>query len=312
MNKCILIIALVVAGPALAESDHENHTVPKQVKAAPAHGVNPGEKSEVWYCPMHPQIQQEEAGSCPICSMDLVPMEEDKGSDEVLPESLKGLASVNLSPWKQQLIGMRTEKIEKRHMVKIINTVGRFGGGKNNFATAASGFTAKGRTPGGSARYVIADIYALDIPFVQLGQEAEIRGFSANSRAVHGKVAKIYPYDGTQSRVLRVRIDLDGEQKAEMFANVRIQVKSKRKTALPASAVIDTGSRRYVFVEMEKGKLMPHQVELGFQGEDYWEAIEGVHEGDTVVVGANFMIDADSQLKAVLRGMTAGSSAHQH
>jgi hypothetical protein len=247
--------------------------------------------------------------------MDLVKLQKEvagaRHASSLLPESLQGLATIRLSPWKQQLIGLKTQKVERRRLVRIIDTVGSFVGGSGDFASAAIAFTAQEKSMRNGPRHVIADVYALDIPYVKVGQKAEVRGFSASSKAVQAKVSRVFPYDGTQSRVVRVRLDLEGPVAGELFANVRIQAQSSPTTALPASAVIDSGRRRYVFVEMEPGELMPHEVELGFLGEDYWEALSGVEDGASVVVGANFLVDADSQLKAVLQGMSQGA-AHQH
>ena len=47
----------------------------------------------------------------------------------------------------------------------------------------------------------------------------------------------------------------------------------------------------------------PREVKLGHRGSGYVEVREGVAEGEPVVVSANFLIDAESNLKAALRGM---------
>ena len=305
------IIGLLLGSPVLAEIDHSAHSATEH--QAVSKNKKSGDTKEVWYCPMHPQIQQSSPGTCPICSMDLVMMEhEETNAIETSADMLKGLATVKLSDWKQQLIALKTEKVEKRQLNKSINTVGRLGGGQGNFTASASAFTAQGNPGKRGARYVVADIYALDIPYLQKGQKAVVTGFGANSPAVSGRVDQLYPYDGTQSRVMRARVKLNDGMPDEMFANVQIQVESSSKTAIPATAVIDTGKRRYVFVQIEPGKLVPKEVSLGFQGEDYWEVLSGVKQGDVVVVSANFLIDADSQIKAVLHGLGANAGAHQH
>jgi len=300
----------------MAGSMSENSMLHKEKKAqAPVAHEHEALKSKkgkdgktIWYCPMHPQIQQDHPGECPICSMTLRPMKEDGAKMDAMPESLKGLAPIRLSSWKEQLIGMKSEALRRRRLKKVIKTAGRLAGGQNDFSAAAAGFTAGNKRSGKTSRYVVADIYALDIPYLRKGQKAWVRGYGSHARQVPATVTRLYPYDGTQSRVMRVRLALDEPLPNEMFADVWIAAKTKRVLALPAQALIDIGSRRYVFVNEGEGRMKPVEVKLGFLGDDYFELLEGPAKGEKVVVGANFMVDADAQLKAVLSGMTG----HQH
>ena len=80
--------------------------------------------------------------------------------------------------------------------------------------------------------------------------------------------------------------------------------------AVPESAVLDAGSRQAVFVEKGEGRFEPREVKLGHRGGGYVEIREGVTEGEPVVVSANFLIDAESNLKAALNGFS-GAGARQ-
>ena len=80
--------------------------------------------------------------------------------------------------------------------------------------------------------------------------------------------------------------------------------------AVPESAVLDTGSRQVVFVDKGEGRFEPRDVKLGHRGGGYVEIREGVTEGEAVVVSANFLIDAESNLKAALKGFS-GAGAQQ-
>ena len=80
--------------------------------------------------------------------------------------------------------------------------------------------------------------------------------------------------------------------------------------AVPESAVMDTGSRQAVFVDKGEGRFEPREVKLGHRGDGYVEVREGIAEGEPVVVSANFLIDAESNLKAALKGFSeAGAPA---
>jgi Cu(I)/Ag(I) efflux system membrane fusion protein len=100
-----------------------------------------------------------------------------------------------------------------------------------------------------------------------------------------------------------------------MYADVELAVPNKGKAlAVPSSAVISSGTRQVVLVEVggvaNAGRFEPREVKLGTQGDSYVEILSGVGEGEKVVVSANFLIDAESNLRAALGGM-GGTAAPQ-
>ena len=74
--------------------------------------------------------------------------------------------------------------------------------------------------------------------------------------------------------------------------------------AVPDSAVIDTGTRQVVIIDRGEGRFEPREVKIGLRGEGFTEIREGIAEGDRVVVAANFLIDAESNLTAALSAFT--------
>ena len=80
-----------------------------------------------YHCPMHPTYVSDRPGQCPICKMDLVPMEATAASaaDEAAGPPVAGRAMVALSPERRQLLGVRSEAITRRHLDRTIRTVGR-------------------------------------------------------------------------------------------------------------------------------------------------------------------------------------------
>ena len=77
--------------------------------------------------------------------------------------------------------------------------------------------------------------------------------------------------------------------------------------AVPESAVLDSGSRQAVLIDKGEGRFEPRDVKLGRRGGGYVEISEGVAEGEAVVISANFLIDAESNLKAALKGFAEGA-----
>jgi Cu(I)/Ag(I) efflux system membrane fusion protein len=88
-----------------------------------------------------------------------------------------------------------------------------------------------------------------------------------------------------------------------MFAQVDIAVGLKAKViTIPLSSVIDSGTRQIVLIQQGEGRFVPREVKLGSRSDTYVEVRDGVKEGELVVVAANFLIDAESNLKAAIGG----------
>ena len=96
----------------------------------------------------------------------------------------------------------------------------------------------------------------------------------------------------------------------DMYVDAEIDTGSgEAVVAVPESAVLDTGSRQAVFIDKGEGRFEPRDVKLGHRGGGYVEIRDGVADGEPVVVSANFLIDAESNLKAALKGFAEGSAA---
>ena len=271
-----------------------------------------GEAAVYYTCPMHKFIHKDGPGKCPVCSMDLVPVNKEVGQ-AVQQESaaLKGLAPVEINPFQEKMIDVKTTEVEKRTVTRLIRTAGKFAGGTGDFASLASDFIAQNGNPssgptgpsGQAPRpliswYVIADIYALDQPFVKVGQKAWISALGGSGSKLEGVVAFLYPYDGTQSRVVRVRINLKQPAPMAIYANVEIEASAYARLAVPREAVLNTGTQSYVFVKESEGKFMPRNVETGFQGDQTTEILNGLKPGEKVAFGGVFMLDADAHMNA--------------
>jgi hypothetical protein len=262
-------------------------------------------KVKYWADSMNPAFHRDHPGKAPD-GMDLVPIyEEGMGEQASVPEALKGLASINLSPFKQQLIGLRTAMVEKQPVVRIIRTVGRYAGGSNDFASIAGDFAAHRKSLSGRKGFLVADVYALDIPYVKAGQRAWVSALSGTGSRLEGRVAEIYPYDGTQSRLRQVKISVSQARASELFANVEIEAASQPMLSVPVDAVMAAGLYHYVFVKKSEETFLPREVTVGFEGDNRWQVLSGLDAGETVVEGANFMVDADSKLMANFAAMEA-------
>jgi Cu(I)/Ag(I) efflux system membrane fusion protein len=152
----------------------------------------------------------------------------------------------------------------------------------------------------------MVDVAERDLGVLAVGQPVTLRARSYPGRTFVGKVSVIYPMINRETRTARVRIELANPDLAllpDMYVDAEINTGSgKPVLAVPDSAVIDTGSRQAVFIDKGEGRLEPRDVKLGARGNGYVEVRDGIKHGEPVVVSANFLIDAESNLKAALKG----------
>jgi Cu(I)/Ag(I) efflux system membrane fusion protein len=161
-----------------------------------------------------------------------------------------------------------------------------------------------------STVWLMADVFEQDLAQVRPGQSATITVQAYPGRVFDGRVAFVYPTLNAQTRTAKVRIEVPNPDlllKTDMYATVEIAAPLESATvlAVPDSAVLDTGTRQTVLVDRGEGRFEPRSVKLGARADGYVTVLEGLREGEKVVTGANFLIDAESNLRAALQAFTA-------
>jgi Cu(I)/Ag(I) efflux system membrane fusion protein len=160
--------------------------------------------------------------------------------------------------------------------------------------------------------WLIAEVQEGDLGVIRPAQKARVSMVAFPGRSFEGTVDFIYPTLASETRTAKVRILMpnpDLALRAAMYASVEIAAPGGGGPVLtvPDSAVIDSGARQAVLVEKGEGRFAPRAVRIGARGGGLVEVLDGLSEGERVVTGANFLIDADSNLKAALEGFSAGS-----
>jgi Cu(I)/Ag(I) efflux system membrane fusion protein len=152
------------------------------------------------------------------------------------------------------------------------------------------------------------DVAERDLGALSVAQPVIIRARGFAGREFAGKISVIYPQVTKETRTVRVRVELENSDAAllpDMYVDAEIDTGSGQPTlSVAESAVLDTGSRQAVFVDKGQGRFEPRDVKLGHRGGGYVEVREGIGEGEPVVISANFLIDAESNLKAALKGFS--------
>jgi Cu(I)/Ag(I) efflux system membrane fusion protein len=159
-----------------------------------------------------------------------------------------------------------------------------------------------------STVWAVVDVAERDLGAIAIGQPATVKARSFPDREFSGRIDMIYPQVNRETRTARLRIELPNpeiELIHDMYVDAVIDIGSPSPVlTVPESAVLDTGGRQAVFVDKGEGRFEPRDLKLGHRGGGYVEVREGVAEGEPVVVSANFLIDAESNLKAALKGFS--------
>jgi RND family efflux transporter MFP subunit len=154
-----------------------------------------------------------------------------------------------------------------------------------------------------STVWVQAQVFQNDLARIKVGDPATLTVSTFPGRTFRGRVDFIYPQLDTDTRTAKVRIvsaNSELQLKPGMFVNVALKVPMGRQLVIPASGVLQSGSRQIAFVERSDGYLEPRDVELGIRVGDDFIVTKGLNAGEQIVTSANFLIDSESQLQASL------------
>jgi Cu(I)/Ag(I) efflux system membrane fusion protein/cobalt-zinc-cadmium efflux system membrane fusion protein len=154
-----------------------------------------------------------------------------------------------------------------------------------------------------SVVWVLAQVFQNDLSRVRVGAPASLAVDSYPGRAFQGRVDFVYPDVDMTTRTARVRLLFTNPKLTltpGMFVNVNFQVPLGEQLVIPASGVLQSGTRQIVFVDRGAGYLEPRQVQLGPQADEEFIVLKGLKAGERIVTSANFLVDSESQLQAAI------------
>ncbi len=167
----------------------------------------------------------------------------------------------------------------------------------------------------GMTLYTVADLSRVwvdvqlretDATLVRQGTPAALEITGLPGRLFEGRVEYVYPTLDSASRSVRARLTVPNASRVlmpGMYATVRLLSPARRALTVPTSAVVQTGQRTLVFVDMGGGRLMPHDIEIGRVTGEHSEVLAGVEPGQRVVTSAQFLLESESNLGEVMRSM---------
>lgn len=149
--------------------------------------------------------------------------------------------------------------------------------------------------------WILAEVFEHEVPFIHTGQSATLTLDAHPGETFHGKITYIYPYLNQQARTVKVRLVFQNPSlrlKPDMYGTVRIQINRGNPLAVPEEAVLDSGTRKVVFVARGEGMFEPREVTLGPKVGSYYEVVDGLQQGERIVTSGTFLLDSESKLMA--------------
>lgn len=164
--------------------------------------------------------------------------------------------------------------------------------------------------------WVIADVYEYELPWVKIGEPAEMELAYVPGKIFRGKITYIYPMLSMESRTAKVRIEFanprgEMQLRPEMFATVLLRSDLGSETiVVPEQAIIRSGERSVAIVAKAGGTFDVREVKVGLQADGDMQILDGLHEGEQLVVSSQFLIDSESNLRSAIAQFTSSHAGH--
>lgn len=256
-----LIVPTVLMTSACIRSDEKN-----------GEKTHSHEQGEIYTCPMHPEIRQNQPGNCPICHMKLVKVE---SGNEV---EKKADVDLNVSPYQADLIGINPIEVVKKQV---------------NYTIPVSGRVLSSKT-------VALQVFQKDLRYIKSG--AKFSGQTEVDPAeISGEIISIDNFVDPTSRTVRVVGGIGSSNRnilSEASFTGQIEVDLGIKPVVPERAILFTGRGDFVY-RYNDNTLRPQKVILGPKVSEEFVVLKGVDEGDKISSGPNFLIDSESKIRGL-------------
>ncbi|MBL4888863.1 MAG: efflux RND transporter periplasmic adaptor subunit [Candidatus Lindowbacteria bacterium] len=164
-----------------------------------------------------------------------------------------------------------------------------------------------------STVWITADVYENEMELIKEGMEAEITLRQLPGKMLSGEVDYIYPFLNPKSRTNKIRLTLRNSElklRPGMYGNILLKGQAIQELTVPLDAVSVTGTRNIVFVETTPGSFSPREIKIGAQIGDVYVVLEGLKPGEKVVAQANYFLDSEASIRAIVGN--GGSGGHNH
>jgi Cu(I)/Ag(I) efflux system membrane fusion protein len=152
--------------------------------------------------------------------------------------------------------------------------------------------------------WMYLEVYEKDFRFVKIGQTVRITSEAYPGESFAGKVTFIDPVINNETRTVRVRTEFAnpaGKLRLGLYVKAQIMIPLNEALVVPTSAVLTTGKRTVVWIEVSENTFEPREVVVGAQTGEYYEVLQGLQGGEKIVVTGGFLLDSESQLQQAIR-----------
>jgi membrane fusion protein, copper/silver efflux system len=157
--------------------------------------------------------------------------------------------------------------------------------------------------------WIQADMFENEVHYFKPGANATVI-HAAQKIKLNAKVSNVLPQFDPATRTLKVRLEVENPNfilRPDMFVDVEYPISLPATLTVPAEAILDTGLRKTVFVDIGDGYFEPRRIETGWRMADRVEVVKGLMEGEHIVISGNFLIDSESRMREAAMGMRKGS-----
>lgn len=266
-RKCFLIVLITFISGLAILSGCTNSNTEKNSE------IHEHSEEEVYTCPMHPEIRQNKPGSCPICHMKLVKVEQSK------TDSRKADIDLNISPYQADLVGIKPIEVSKKEVTYSIAVSGRMI----------------------SRSSVALQVFERDLRFIKRGAKFAGHIEAYPEEEVKGEIVSVDNFADPTSRTVRVVGTLQGNlanSPNESSFNGNIEIKLGSQIVIPEKSVLFTGNGSVVYIYQDQ-TLHPKKVVLGPKVSEEYVVLKGLDEGDKISSGPNFLIDSESKIRGL-------------
>jgi membrane fusion protein, copper/silver efflux system len=165
-----------------------------------------------------------------------------------------------------------------------------------------------------STVWVKADVYEFQVQQIRPGQMVEITSDALPKKALRGRVDFIEPEANPQTRTIPVHVHVPNPNmrlRPGMYVRAKFIAPTERETlVVPRSAVLDTGTRKLVYIAKNDGVFEAREIQAGTPTEELYPVLAGLEAGEQVVTNGNFLIDSQTRLTGGMTGLFGGSKEY--
>jgi RND family efflux transporter MFP subunit len=155
--------------------------------------------------------------------------------------------------------------------------------------------------------WLTVEIFEDQLPWLNVGSEATVNLTYFPGETFRGRVRYIEPEVSEKTRTVQLTLEVPnpgGKLRVGMYATVVFKpMVVKNALTVPSEAVIRTGQRDLVVVDLGGGRFAPREVTLGPSGNGIVQVLDGLKEGDEIVTSSQFLIDSESNLREAIQKM---------